>query len=41
VLQPNALRLVLENPDFRLMVIGFDPNRDLKIKTTTSLDSLR
>jgi len=41
VLRPNALRLELENADFRLMVTGFDPNRDLKIKTATSLDSLR
>ncbi len=40
ILRPNALRLVLEQPDFQLQITGFDPNRDLKIKTTTSLDSL-
>lgn len=41
VLKPNALQLELEEPGFRLMVTGFDPNRDLKIKTSTSLDSWR
>jgi hypothetical protein len=41
VLKSNALQLELEESDFRLMVTGFDPNRDLKIKTTTSLDNLR
>jgi hypothetical protein len=41
VLKPNALQLELEELGFKLMVTGFDPNRDLKIKTTTSLDNLR
>ncbi len=41
VLRPNAIQLDLEKADFTLMVTGFDPNRDLKIKTTTSLDNLR
>ena len=41
VLRPNALQLNLEAADFKLAVTGFDPNRDLKIKTTTSLDNLR
>jgi hypothetical protein len=40
-LKPNALQIVLEERDFRLMVSGFDPNRDLKIKTTTSLDTFQ
>jgi hypothetical protein len=41
VLRPNALQLELEELGFKLMVTGFDPNRDLKIKTTTNLDNLR
>jgi hypothetical protein len=41
VLKPNALQLDLGESDFKLMVTGFDPNRDLKIKTTTSLDNLQ
>lgn len=40
ILKPNVLQLVLEQSDFQLLVTGFDPNRDLKIKTTTSLDTL-
>jgi hypothetical protein len=39
ILRPNALRIVLEERDFRLQVTGFDPNRDLKIRTTTFLDA--
>ena len=38
VVKPNILRIVLEKSDFQLLVTGFDPNRDLKIRTTTSLD---
>ena len=33
VLGPNALQLTIENPKFQLIITGFDPNRDLKIKT--------
>ena len=35
----NKLNIVLEKRDFELVVTGFDPHRDLKIKTTTSLDT--
>ena len=34
----NVLHLVLEKRDFQLHLTGFDPNRDLKIRTTTSFD---
>jgi hypothetical protein len=33
IVKPNALRLFIENPKFILTVTGFDPNRDLKVKT--------
>jgi hypothetical protein len=39
VLKPNVLRIVLEERDFHLSVTGFDPNRDLKIRTMTFLDT--
>jgi hypothetical protein len=39
ILRPNMLRIVLEEPKFQLSVTGFDSNRDLKIRTTTSLDA--
>jgi hypothetical protein len=39
ILKPNLLRIVLEERDFHLSVTGFDPKRDLKIKTTTFLDT--
>ena len=35
----NVLHIVLEEPNFQLSVTGFDPKRDLKIRTTTSLDA--
>ena len=38
ILKPNVLHIILEKTDFHLLVTGFDPNRDLKIRTTTSLD---
>jgi hypothetical protein len=34
----NVLYLVLEKRDFHLSLTGFDPNRDLKIRMTTSFD---
>lgn len=34
----NIIHIVIERPDFQLLLTGFDPNRDLKIRTTTSLD---
>jgi hypothetical protein len=34
----NVLHLILEKRDFQLNLTGFDPNRDLKIRTTTSFD---
>jgi len=34
----NVLHLILEKKDFQLHLTGFDPNRDLKIRTTTSFD---
>jgi len=40
VSKPNVIRITLEERDFQLLVTGFDPNRDLKIRTTTSLDSI-
>ena len=36
--RPNILYLVLEKRDFQLNITGFDSNRDLKIRTTTSFD---
>ena len=39
ILKPNVLNLVLEKRDFELLVTGFDPNRDLRVRTTTSLDA--
>ncbi len=36
----NMIRIVLEERGFQLLVTGFDPNRDLKIRTTTSLDAI-
>lgn len=36
--KPNMIHIVLEERGFQLLVTGFDPNRDLKIRTTTSLD---
>ena len=39
ILKPNVLRIVLEERDFHLSVTGFDPNRDLKIRTMTFLDT--
>jgi hypothetical protein len=36
----NVLHIVLEEANFQLSVTGFDPNRDLKIRTTTSLDAI-
>ncbi|MCX8117097.1 MAG: hypothetical protein N3G78_04075 [Desulfobacterota bacterium] len=36
--KPNRLHVVIEERGFQLLVTGFDPNRDLKIRTTTSLD---
>jgi hypothetical protein len=41
MLRGNAILLQLEEPEFKLMITGFDPNRDLKIKTTTSLDGVK
>ena len=41
VTKPNALQLELQELGFKLRITGFDPNRDLKIKTTTNLDNLR
>ena len=38
--RPNMLHLILETPEFQLLVTGFDPNRDLKIRTRTSLDAI-
>jgi len=38
ILKPNMLRIVIEKREFQLMVTGFDPNRDLKVRATTSLD---
>ena len=35
----NMIHIVLEERSFQLLVTGFDPNRDLKIRTTTSLDA--
>jgi hypothetical protein len=35
----NIIHIVLEERGFQLLVTGFDPNRDLKIRTTTSLDA--
>jgi hypothetical protein len=32
VIKSNALQIVIEQPEFRLSVTGFDPRRDLKIK---------
>ena len=37
--RPNIIHIVIEERDFQLSVTGFDPNRDLKIRTTTSLDA--
>jgi hypothetical protein len=37
--KPNIIHIVLEERGFQLVVTGFDPNRDLKIRTTTSLDA--
>jgi hypothetical protein len=37
--KPNMIHIVLEERGFQLLVTGFDPNRDLKIRTTTSLDA--
>ncbi len=34
----NVLHLILEKKDFQLHLTGFDPNRDLKIRTTTTFD---
>ncbi len=34
----NTLEVVLQSQDFRVAVKGFDHNRDLRIKTSTSLD---
>jgi hypothetical protein len=34
VIKPNALQIVIDQLDFRLSITGFDPHRDLKIKTT-------
>jgi hypothetical protein len=36
----NVLHVVLEERNFQLSVTGFDPKRDLKIRTTTSLDAI-
>lgn len=36
--KPNALFLFPEKRDFQLNVTGFDPNRDLKIRTLPSVD---
>jgi hypothetical protein len=36
----NMIHIVLEERGFELSVTGFDPNRDLKIRTTTSLDAV-
>jgi hypothetical protein len=33
VIKSNALQLIIEQAEFRLLVTGFDPRRDLKIKT--------
>ncbi len=33
ILKLNALQIVIDQPEFRLTVTGFDPRRDLKIKT--------
>jgi hypothetical protein len=40
IAKPNILHLVLETREFQLLVTGFDPNRDLKIRTRTSLDTI-
>lgn len=37
--KPNMIHIILEERGFQLLVTGFDPNRDLKIRTTTSLDA--
>lgn len=37
-LRLNILDIILKKSDFEIVVTGFDPNRDLKIKTGTSLD---
>lgn len=39
ILKPNVLSLILEKPNFRFTATGFDPNRDLKIKTLPSFDA--
>ncbi len=39
--RPNTLNIFLKTRDFELIVTGFDPHRDLKIKTMTSLDAKR
>jgi len=33
ILEPNALKLFIEDSKFVLTVTGFDPNRDLRVKT--------
>ncbi|MBN1626672.1 MAG: hypothetical protein JW944_09125 [Deltaproteobacteria bacterium] len=35
----NIIHIVIERPDFQLLLTGFDPKRDLKIRTSTSLDA--
>ena len=34
IIKSNVLQIAIVQPDFSLSVTGFDPHRDLKIKTT-------
>jgi hypothetical protein len=36
IIKPNALQIVIEQSGFHLSVTGFDPRRDLKIKTANA-----